>query len=102
MILDTFPYPGGMMTALALYMGVPVLNLCGDLPHTRTGADILHIAELDELIVHDVDAYIKKAVALAQSRGKLAALTGKISLDKLTDTKSFVEDFYGRLEATIR
>ncbi|MBQ7630901.1 MAG: glycosyl transferase family 41, partial [Selenomonadaceae bacterium] len=41
LILDTFPYPGGMMTALALYMGVPVLNLCGGLPHTRTGADIL-------------------------------------------------------------
>ena len=99
LILDTFPYPGGMMTALALYMGVLVLNLCGDLPHTRTGADILRIAELDELIVYDVDAYIKKAAALAQSRGRLAALTGKISLDKLTDTKSFVDDFYKRLEA---
>lgn len=98
LILDTFPYPGGMMTALALYIGVPVLNLCGNLPHTRTGADILRIADVDELIVYDVDAYIKKAVALAQSRGRLAALTGKISLDKLTDTKSFVEDFYGSLE----
>ncbi|MBR0061728.1 MAG: hypothetical protein IJP68_09660, partial [Selenomonadaceae bacterium] len=99
LILDTFPYPGGMMTALALYMGVPVLNLCGDLPHTRTGADILRIADVDELIVYDVDAYIKKAVALAQNRGRLAALTGKISVDKLTDTKSFVEDFYRSLEA---
>ena len=97
LILDAFPYPGGMMTALALYMGVPVLSLCGNLPHTRTGADILRIAELDELIIYDVDAYIEKAVALAQSRGKLAALTGKISVDKLTDTKSFVEDFYGEL-----
>ncbi len=99
LILDTFPYPGGMMTALALYMGVPVLNLCGDLPHTRTGADILRIADVDELITRDVDAYIKKAVALAQSRGKLAALTAKISIDKLTDTKRFVEDFYQSLEA---
>ena len=99
MILDAFPYPGGMMTALALYMGVPVLNLCGDLPHTRTGADILRIADVDELIVYDVDAYIEKAVALAQSRGRLAALTGKISVDKLTDTKSFVADFYRSLEA---
>ena len=99
LILDTFPYPGGMMTALALYMGVPVLNLCGELPHTRTGADILRIAGVEELIVENIDAYIKKAVALAQSRGKLAALTEKISLDKLTDTKSFVENFYRRLEA---
>ena len=99
LILDAFPYPGGMMTALALYMGVPVLNLCGELPHMRTGADILRIADLDALIVHDVDAYIKKAVALANNRAKLAALTGKISSDKLTDTKTFVDDFYTRLEA---
>ena len=99
LILDTFPYPGGMMTALALYMGVPVLNLCYELPHTRTGADILRIADVDELIVYDVDAYIEKAIELATNRAKLAALTEKISVDKLTDTKTFVEDFYTRLEA---
>ena len=97
LILDAFPYPGGMMTALALYMGVPVLNLCGELPHMRTGADILRIAVLDELIVYDVDAYIKKAVELAEHRAQLAALTEKISVDKLTDTKTFVEDFYKNL-----
>lgn len=97
LILDTFPYPGGMMTALALYMGVPVLNLCGELPHTRTGADILRIADVEELIVYDVDAYISKAVELANNRAKLSTLTGKISIDKLTDTKTFVEDFYGEI-----
>ncbi len=99
LILDTFPYPGGMMTALALYMGVPVLNLCGKLPHTRTGADILRIADVEELIVENIDDYIKKAVEMANNRAKLAALTEKISVDKLTDTKSFVEDFYKSLEA---
>ncbi|MBO4779396.1 MAG: glycosyl transferase family 41 [Selenomonadaceae bacterium] len=102
LILDTFPYPGGMMTALALYMGVPVLNLCGELPHTRTGADILRIADTDELIVYDVDTYISKAVEFATNRAELSALTGKISIDKLTDTESFVGDFYGNLEMMIR
>lgn len=101
LILDTFPYPGGTMTALALYMGVPVLSLCGELPHTRTGADILRIADVAELIFHDADAYISKAVELANNRAKLATLTTKISVDKLTDTKSFVEDFYSRLEELI-
>lgn len=99
LILDTFPYPGGMMTALALYMGVPVLNLCGELPHMRTGADILKISGVDELIVYDVDSYIKKAVHLANNRAKLAALTEKISVDKLIDTKTFAEDFFKQLEA---
>lgn len=99
LILDAFPYPGGMMTALALYMGVPVLNLRGDLASWRTGADMLHIADVDELIVTDADAYVEKSVDLATNRGRLAALTAKINLDKLTDTKAFVEDFYARLEA---
>lgn len=99
LILDAFPYPGGMMTALALYMGVPVLNLRGDLASMRTGADMLRIAAVDELITDDADAYVEKAVDLATNRGRLAALTAKINLDKLTDTKAFVEDFYARLEA---
>ena len=97
LILDTFPYPGGMMTALALYMGVPVLNLCGELPHTRTGADILRIANVDELIVNNIDDYIEKAVEFAENRARLVDLTNKISLDKLTDTKTFVDDFYGKI-----
>ena len=99
LILDAFPYAGGMMTALALYMGVPVLNLCGSLAFSRTGADILHIAALDEMIVTDADAYIKKAVDLSANPSRLAALTEKFSFDKLLDTKTFVEDFYERLEA---
>ena len=98
LILDTFPYPGGMMTALALYMGVPVLNLRGELAYTRTGADILHIAEVDDLIVANIDDYIAAAIDLAQNRAKLVALTNKISFDKLLDTKTFVEDFYSKLE----
>ena len=101
LILDAFPYPGGMMTALALYMGVPVLNLCGELASRRTGADILHIADVDELIVADVDAYIKNAVDLAQNRLRLAALIKKISVDRLTDTRTFVDDFYRKILATI-
>ncbi|MBE8955404.1 MAG: hypothetical protein SR2Q5_07050 [Quinella sp. 2Q5] len=99
LILDTFPYPGGLMTALAIYMGVPVLNLRGDLASRRTGADILHTAAADEFICTDADAYVSTAIDLATNPTRLAALTAKISVDKLTDTKTFVEDFYARLEA---
>ena len=101
LILDTFPYPGGMMTALALYMGVPVLNLCGNLTHTRTGADILRIADLDALIVTKIDDYIKKAVDLAQNHAKLAAFSAKISVGRLCDTKNFVDDFYKNISGVM-
>ena len=97
LILDAFPYPGGMMTALALYMNVPVLNLRGSLPSSRTGADILHIAGLDDLIVTDEEIFIDTAIELATNRARLADLREKISVDKLTDTKTFVEDFYAKL-----
>ncbi|MBQ7454502.1 MAG: glycosyl transferase family 41 [Selenomonadaceae bacterium] len=99
LILDTFPYPGGMMTALALYMGVPVVNLYSDLAFTRTGADILRIADLSELTVTDADAYIKIAVELATNRARLSMLAEKISGDNLTDTRSFVDDFYKKILA---
>ncbi len=97
LILDAFPYPGGMMTALALYMKVPVLNLRGSLASSRTGADILHIAGLDNLIVTDEKNFIDTAIELATNRAKLVALAEKISVDKLTDTKTFVEDFYAKI-----
>ena len=101
LILDTFPYPGGMMTALALYMGVPVLNLCGKLPGSRTGADILRIAGLEKLIVYDKKTYIALAIELAKNREWLAELTKKISVKKLTDTKAFVKDFYSKVEIVV-
>ena len=88
LILDTFPYPGGMMTALAIYMGVPVLNLCGKLHGSRIGAEMLRLAQLDELIVKNEVDYIKKAVELAESRR-----LKNFSVKKLTETKSFIADF---------
>ncbi|MBR4383215.1 MAG: glycosyl transferase family 41, partial [Selenomonadaceae bacterium] len=97
LILDTFPYPGGMMTALALYMNVPVLNLRGSLASSRTGADILHIAGVDDLIVTDEKIFVDTAIELATNRTKLAELREKISVDALTDTKTFVSNFYAKI-----
>ena len=47
LMLDTFPYTGGMMTALAIYFGVPVLNLCGKIHSQRLGAEMLKLAGLE-------------------------------------------------------
>ena len=50
------------------------------------------------MIFTDAAAYVDTAVLLARDKFRLAMLTGKISVDKLTDTKNFVGDFYGHLE----
>ncbi|MBQ7704189.1 MAG: hypothetical protein IJT73_01980 [Selenomonadaceae bacterium] len=85
LILDTFPYNGGFMTALAIYMGVPVLNLRGKMHFSKVGADILRIAGLENFIAENLDEYIKKAVNFKRQ---------KISAGKLTDTKNFIDSVY--------
>ena len=84
LILDTFPYTGGMMTALALYFGVPVLNLCGKIHHSRFGAEMIRLAEQEDFIVRDSEKYIAKAVEISESPRKV------FSADRLLDTKNFV------------
>ena len=74
LILDTFPYPGGAMTATALYLGVPVLTLRGDNHSRSVGASILTAAGLPELVAEDVGEYVEKAVGLAVERERLVAL----------------------------
>lgn len=91
LILDTFPYNGGMMTALAIYFEVPVLNLIGDKHFSRIGADILRISGAKNFIVDSVDAYIKKAVEISTKHAK------KIFADKLFDTEDFLKSFYDKI-----
>lgn len=91
LILDTFPYTGGMMTALALYFGVPVINFCGEKHFEKLGAEMLKLAEMENFIVTNKNDYIKKAVEFSKNPAK------KICLEKLLDTKNFVEEFYKNL-----
>lgn len=85
LILDTFPYNGGAMTALSIYMGVPVLNLRGEMHFSKVGADILRIAGLENFVARNLDEYIKKAVNFQRQR---------VSSGNLTDTKNFVASVY--------
>ena len=64
-MLDGFPYVGGVTTLDALYMGVPVINLYGERHSTRFGKSILESVGLGELSVGSVENYINRAVALA-------------------------------------
>ena len=96
LMLDTFPYTGGMMTALAIYFGVPVLNLCGKLHSQRLGADMLRLAGLENFIVTNTDDYINFAVNFAENPTKISPA------EKLFDTENFVTNFYNRLEGILQ
>jgi protein O-GlcNAc transferase len=72
--LDTFWYNGTTTTCEALWMGVPVIALKGDIHVSRVSLSILSDIGLAELAADSPDDYIAKALSLAQDRERLIFL----------------------------
>lgn len=72
--LDPFPFNGGLSTGDALWMGVPVVSLCGNQFVGRLGLSLLHRAGFPDWVTSTADAYVDRAVELASDIGKLGAL----------------------------
>jgi len=100
--LDTFPYNGTTTTCEALYMGVPVVVLAGNMHMSRVGVSLLSNMGLPELIAHTPEEYVQIAVKLADAlprREELRkTLRGRMEKSPLMDAKQFV----GNVEATYR
>ena len=93
-VLDTFPYPGGFMTALALYFGVPVVTLRGCSYGARFGASILKAAGREELIAGSVEEYVEKALELGRENARLRQERERLFIElpdsALLDISSYV------------
>lgn len=72
--LDTYPYPGGATTCDAIYMGVPVVTRVGKGHNPRFGYSLLMNMGLEELCAFSDEAYVQKAVDLAQNQEYLTEL----------------------------
>ena len=72
--LDPFPYNGVTTTCDALWMGVPVISLAGQMSVSRQGVRFLRSAGLDELLAETPEDYIRIASDLAGDLARLAAL----------------------------
>lgn len=92
--LDTFPYNGTTTTCEALWMGVPVISLCGDHHAARVGASLLSAANKSEWIAYSEEGYIEKALSLAENTEILKSNREKqrdfISNTPLLDNRAFV------------
>lgn len=76
--LDPFPFTGGMTSLLSLWMGVPVVTQCGEIPVSRQTASFLQLIGLDDMITFDNEAYIERVVQLAGDQSRLHALRAGI------------------------
>ena len=79
-VLDSFPVTGGTSTIEAVWMGVPVISLVGEIyPHRLSYSILKNIGlNVDDLIAFDRNAYIRKAVALAKQPERISELHQKI------------------------
>ncbi|MFQ5469338.1 MAG: sulfotransferase domain-containing protein [Gammaproteobacteria bacterium] len=72
--LDTFPYNGTTTTCEALWMGVPVLTLVGDVHAQRVSYSILKNIGIEEIIAYSEEQYIDIALQLANDIERLEKL----------------------------
>ena len=79
--LDPFPYNGTTTTIEALWMGVPVVAICGDRHASRVSASILTHCGHPELITDSKADYVALATSLAGDPSRLLALRGSLRKD---------------------
>ena len=76
--LDPHPYNGTTTSCEALWMGVPVVTLAGELSRSRNGASLLTAIGLEEFIAHDAAQYRSIALDWAASPPRLAQLRSRL------------------------
>ena len=74
LVLDPFPYSGGLTTCEALWMGVPTVALAGELFASRHSVSHLSNVGLSDWVATDTSAYVELALTKAADLRALAAL----------------------------
>ena len=77
-VLDPFPYSGGLTTCEALWMGVPTVTVPGEIFASRHSVSHMSNAGLADWVAPDVPAYIELAVKKASDIEALAALRSRL------------------------
>ena len=72
LVLDTFPFNGGATSHDAVWMGVPVLSLQGNIAYSRMGSCLNHHLNMIDWIAKNEDEYIIKATKFASDSNLLS------------------------------
>jgi predicted O-linked N-acetylglucosamine transferase (SPINDLY family) len=98
LFLDTFPCNAHTTASDALWAGLPLLTCAGESFPSRVAASLLNAVGLPELITRSLAQYAELAVELATHPERLAALTERLSRNRLTAPLFDTELFTRRLE----
>ena len=76
--LDSFPYNGTTTTCEALWMGVPVISLVGNLHAARVGYTLLSAVGLEGLATTSADEFVSLAATFADDAAQLSLLRKRL------------------------
>jgi protein O-GlcNAc transferase len=92
-VLDPFPYSGGLTTCEALWMGVPTVTVPGEIFASRHSMSHLSNAGLGYWVAADLEDYVELAVARASDIRALAVLReglrARVKASPLCDASTF-------------
>src|SRR5262245_26449916 len=93
-MLDPFPYCGGISTMESLWMGVPVVTLHGRVPIGRMSAGILNVLGMSDWVAQTSEDYWQIAQAKCEAVVELAKLRGglreRLNASALMDPQIYV------------
>jgi predicted O-linked N-acetylglucosamine transferase (SPINDLY family) len=103
LVLDPFPYSGGLTTCEALWMGVPTVTLPGETFASRHSMSHLSNAGLADWVATDRDHYVELAIAKATDLVTLATLRSglrqRVKESPLCDARRFGANLGSALRA---
>jgi predicted O-linked N-acetylglucosamine transferase (SPINDLY family) len=99
LMLDTWPCNAHTTASDALWAGLPLLTLSGEIFASRVAGSLLRAVGLPELVTHDEEAYEATAVALLHEPARLAALRRRLVEGRLEHPLFDSARFTAELEA---
>jgi predicted O-linked N-acetylglucosamine transferase (SPINDLY family) len=100
--LDPFPNGGCTTSCEALWMGVPVISLCGTHYVSRMSTAVLQGAQLSEWIARDAEHYLQLAQQASEQltaiRANRRALRAHLQASPLGDAQDLAQQLWQCLE----
>jgi predicted O-linked N-acetylglucosamine transferase (SPINDLY family) len=100
--LDPFPHGGGISTAEAFHMGVPVVALRGATVPSRFTASLLNLLQMQDWVAESEEDYVRIALQKKQDLNELAAIRRQLRARVLQSPHGDLERYVRAVEDAYR